>query len=702
LVRKEVKIGLARQISIGQVRNIGIMAHIDAGKTTTTERVLYYTGLTHRIGEVHDGEATMDWMQQEKERGITITSAATTCSWNSCLINIIDTPGHVDFTIEVERSLRVLDGAIGIFCAVGGVQPQSEAVWRQADHYKVPRISFINKMDRMGADFYRVLVQLRDKLGARPVPLQIPLGKEDKFAGVIDLVKMKAVVFDESSKGARFSYIPIPDEYLSIAHKYREILLEGLSDIDDNLMEIYLNGDQLDEQRIKDIIRRGTIELSLTPVLCGSAFKNKGIQPLLDAIVDYLPSPKDVGGVKGKTPDGGGDDIRMATDDEAFSALAFKVMNDPYVGQLTFVRVYSGVLHSGDVVYNSNNLKKERIGRLVRMYANRREDTSAIYAGDIAAILGLKNTITGQSLCDHKSPVILESMDFPEPVISIAIEPKSKADHERLGVALSRLAIEDPSFKVYSDADTGDTLISGMGELHLEVIVDRLTREFNVEANIGTPHVAYKETITRGADSNVKYAKQTGGHGQYAHVMLKVEPMAAGSGFEFENRITGGVIPREYIPAVKKGIEAAAALGPVAGYPVVDVRAILHDGSYHEVDSSELAFKVAGAMAFKDALKKACPVLLEPIMDVEVVSPEVYIGNIISDISSRRGTILGMDTHRDVRVVAAQVPLVEMFSYATILRSISQGRAMYTMQVSYYEHVPVNISEKLKVLKGRR
>lgn len=699
---KEVRIGLERQNFIRQVRNIGIIAHIDAGKTTTTERALYYTGLTHRIGEVHDGEATMDWMQQEKERGITITSAATTCFWNDHLINIIDTPGHVDFTIEVERSLRVLDGAIGIFCAVGGVQPQSEAVWRQADHYKVPRISFINKMDRMGADFHHVLAQLRDKLGARPVPLQIPLGKEDKFAGVIDLIKMKAIVFDESSNGAKFSCIPIPDEYSSIAHKYRDILLEGLSDIDDNLMEIYLSGAHIDEQFIKDIIRRGTIELSLTPVLCGSAFKNKGIQPLLDAVVDYLPSPKDVGGVKGKTPDGGGDDIRMPTDDEAFSALAFKVMNDPYVGQLTFIRVYSGVLHSGDAIYNSNNLKKERIGRLVRMYANKREDVDAIYAGDIAAILGLKNTITGQSLSDHKRPIVLESMDFPDPVISIAIEPKSKADHERLGMALSRLAIEDPSFKVYSDTDTGDTLISGMGELHLEVIVDRLTREFNVEANIGTPQVAYKETITRGADANVKYAKQTGGHGQYAHVVLKIEPMAAGSGFEFVNRITGGDIPREYIPAVKKGIEAAAALGPVAGYPVVDVRAILYDGSYHEVDSSELAFKVAGAMAFKDALKKASPILLEPIMDVEVVSPEVYIGNIISDISSRRGKILGMDTHRDVRVVAAQVPLAEMFGYATILRSISQGRATYTMQVSYYEHVPVNISENLKVLRGRR
>ncbi|MCD6570084.1 MAG: elongation factor G, partial [Deltaproteobacteria bacterium] len=691
---------MARKTSIDQLRNIGIIAHIDAGKTTATERVLYYTGLTRKIGEVHDGQATMDWMEQEKERGITITSASTTCSWNNHLINIIDTPGHVDFTIEVERSLRVLDGAIGIFCAVGGVQPQSETVWRQADRYKVPRISFINKMDRSGADFYSVLDQLRDKLGANPIPVQIPLGKEDKFTGVIDLIRMKATLFDESSRGAKFSCIPIPDEYLSTATRYRERLLEGLSDIDDNLMEAYLGGKELDEQVIKEALRKGTIDLKLTPVLCGSAFKNKGIQPLLDAIVDYLPSPVDVGGVRGKTLDGK-DAIRRPSDDEPFSGIAFKVMNDPYVGQLTFIRVYSGVLHSGDVVYNSSNGKKERIGRLVRMYASKREDIKAIYAGDIAAGLGLKNTITGQSLCDLERPIVLESMDFPEPVISIAIEPKSKADHERLGMALSRLALEDPSFKVYSDTDTGDTLISGMGELHLEIIVDRLTREFNVEANIGRPQVAYKETVTKSANSNTKYVKQTGGHGQYAHVVLKVEPMTAGSGFEFVDRITGGAIPKEYIPAVRKGIKEAMDFGPVAGYPVVDVRVILYDGSYHEVDSSDLAFKVAGAMAFKDAIKKAFPRVLEPIMDVEVVSPERYIGDIIGDISVRRGKVLGMDIRKDIRVVAAQVPLAQMFGYATTLRSISQGRATHTMQISYYEHMPINISEKLEILRGR-
>jgi len=675
------------------------MAHIDAGKTTTTERILYYTGKSYKIGEVHDGQATMDWMEQEKERGITITSAATSCSWNDHIINIIDTPGHVDFTIEVERSLRVLDGTVGVFCAVGGVQPQSETVWRQAQRYQVPRIAFVNKMDRVGANFFNVVSELQNKLSANPVALQIPIGQEESFAGVIDLVDMNAVIYDDTTKGSSFEMAPIPDEYADLASSYREKLVESLCDVDESIMDDFLNGKDIDKSRIREAIKKGTLSLTLTPVMCGSAFKNKGVQPLLDAIVQYLPSPLEAGKVIGK--DENTQEItRIPSDEEPFAALAFKVMNDPYVGQLTFVRVYSGVINVGDTVYNSTTGKKERMGRLVRMFADKREEIKTLFAGEIAAVLGLKNTITGHSLCDPANPVILESMDFPEPVISIAIEPKSKTDQEKLSGGLSRLSMEDPSFRVHTDKDTGDTLISGMGELHLEIIVDRLRREFGVEANIGKPQVAYTESITRNADENLKYAKQSGGHGQFAHILIRVEPAESGVGLDFVNEISQGVIPKEYIPAVKKGVEEAMLTGPCAGYPVVDVRVVLYDGSFHEVDSSEMSFKIAGSMAMKNVLKKAGPIMLEPIMDVEVVSPVDYIGDVISDLSSRRGKVLGMDTRADVRVIASQVPLAEMFGYSTTLRSLSQGRATYTMQVSHYESVPTSISDHLKVSRG--
>jgi len=688
-----------RQVPIGKLRNIGIMAHIDAGKTTTTERILYYTGKSYKIGEVHDGQATMDWMEQEKERGITITSAATSCSWNDHIINIIDTPGHVDFTIEVERSLRVLDGTVGVFCAVGGVQPQSETVWRQAQRYQVPRIAFVNKMDRVGANFFNVVSELQNKLSANPVALQIPIGQEESFAGVIDLVDMNAVIYDDTTKGSSFEMAPIPDEYADLASSYREKLVESLCDVDESIMDDFLNGKDIDKSRIREAIKKGTLSLTLTPVMCGSAFKNKGVQPLLDAIVQYLPSPLEAGKVIGK--DENTQEItRIPSDEEPFAALAFKVMNDPYVGQLTFVRVYSGVINVGDTVYNSTTGKKERMGRLVRMFADKREEIKTLFAGEIAAVLGLKNTITGHSLCDPANPVILESMDFPEPVISIAIEPKSKTDQEKLSGGLSRLSMEDPSFRVHTDKDTGDTLISGMGELHLEIIVDRLRREFGVEANIGKPQVAYTESITRNADENLKYAKQSGGHGQFAHILIRVEPAESGVGLDFVNEISQGVIPKEYIPAVKKGVEEAMLTGPCAGYPVVDVRVVLYDGSFHEVDSSEMSFKIAGSMAMKNVLKKAGPIMLEPIMDVEVVSPVDYIGDVISDLSSRRGKVLGMDTRADVRVIASQVPLAEMFGYSTTLRSLSQGRATYTMQVSHYESVPTSISDHLKVSRG--
>ena len=687
------------EVPIDKIRNIGIMAHIDAGKTTVTERILYYTGMTYKMGEVHDGQATMDWMEQEKERGITITAAATTCNWKGNMINIIDTPGHVDFTIEVERSLRVLDGAIAVFCAVGGVQPQSETVWRQAQRYAVPRIAFVNKMDRVGADFFSVMDQMKNKLGANPVALQIPYGKEDKFYGIVDLIEMNAIRFNEESKGTKYDTMPFPDELKDTVNEYREKLLNAVSDIDDEIMMSYLNGECIDSESIREAIRKGTLDLAFTPVLCGAAFKNKGIQPLLDAVVEFLPSPKDKGIIHGKT-ESGDDTIRKPDNNDAFSALAFKVMNDPYVGQLTYIRSYSGVLNSGDMVYNSSTGRKERIGRLVRMFADKREDIKTLNAGDIAAILGLKGTITGHSLCDRTKPIILEAMEFPEPVIAIAIEPKSKADQEKLGVALSRLGVEDPSFRVHVDPDMGDTIISGMGELHLEIIVDRLKREFGVEANVGKPQVSYKETITKTIDEDCKYAKQTGGHGQFAHVLIKSEPLEAGGGYVFVNAITGGTIPKEYIPAIKKGVEEALNVGPCAGYPMVDLKVTLYDGSYHEVDSSEMAFKIAASMALKNAVKKGAPIMLEPVMDVEVVSPDDYIGDLISDLSSRRGKILGMDTRSDVRVIAAQVPLAEMFGYATSVRSLSQGRATFTMQVSHYEPVPGNISENLKTGRG--
>jgi len=677
-----------------KVRNIGIMAHIDAGKTTTTERILYYTGVTYKIGEVHEGTAVMDWMVQEQERGITITSAATTCFWREHRINIIDTPGHVDFTIEVERALRVLDGAVAVFDAAAGVEPQSETVWRQANKYRVPRIAFMNKMDKMGADFFMSIDSMVDRLGANPVAVQIPIGAEETFRGPIDLVKMRAFYFDDETLGAKFVEDEIPDEYRAQAEEYREKMIEALADVDENIMEKYLNGEDITEEEIKKALRQGTLEMKITPVLCGSAFKNKGVQLLLDAIVDYLPSPLDIPPVKGKTPDGQ-EAERKASDDEPFSALAFKVMTDPYVGQLTYIRVYSGVMTAGSYVYNITKDKKERIGRLLKMHANKREEIKEIRAGDIAAAVGLKYTLTGDTLCDESNPIILEAMEFPEPVISIAIEPKTKADQEKLSAALAKLAQEDPSFRVTFDEETGQTLISGMGELHLEIIVDRLIREFKVGANVGKPQVAYRETIKVPAKAEGKFIRQTGGRGQYGHVLIDVEPLEKGKGFEFVNKIVGGVIPKEYIPAVEKGIKEAMESGILAGYPVVDVRVTLYDGSYHEVDSSEMAFKIAGSMAFKDACQKANPVLLEPIMAVEVVTPEDYMGDVIGDLNSRRGKVQSMEKRGNSQVIRAEVPLSEMFGYATDLRSKTQGRATYTMQFSHYEEVPKNIAEAI-------
>ncbi len=677
-----------------KVRNIGIMAHIDAGKTTTTERILYYTGVTYKIGEVHEGTAVMDWMVQEQERGITITSAATTCFWREHRINIIDTPGHVDFTIEVERALRVLDGAVAVFDAAAGVEPQSETVWRQANKYRVPRIAFMNKMDKMGADFFMSVNSMVERLGANPVPVQIPIGAEETFRGPIDLVKMRAFYFDDETLGAKFVEDEIPDEYRAQAEEYREKMLEALADVDENIMEKYLNGEDITEEEIKKALRQGTLEMKITPVLCGSAFKNKGVQLLLDAIVDYLPSPIDIPPVKGKTPDGQ-DAERKASDDEPFAALAFKVMTDPYVGQLTYIRVYSGVMTAGSYVYNITKDKKERIGRLLKMHANKREEIKEIRAGDIAAAVGLKYTLTGDTLCDESNPIILEAMEFPEPVISIAIEPKTKADQEKLSAALAKLAQEDPSFRVTFDEETGQTLISGMGELHLEIIVDRLIREFKVGANVGKPQVAYRETIKKPAKAEGKFIRQTGGRGQYGHVLIDVEPLEKGKGFEFVNKIVGGVIPKEYIPAVEKGIKEAMESGILAGYPVVDVKVTLYDGSYHEVDSSEMAFKIAGSMAFKDACQKANPVLLEPIMAVEVVTPEDYMGDVIGDLNSRRGKVQSMEKRGNSQVIRAEVPLSEMFGYATDLRSKTQGRATYTMQFSHYEEVPKNIADTI-------
>ncbi|RMG00687.1 MAG: elongation factor G [Nitrospirae bacterium] len=668
------------------------MAHIDAGKTTTTERILYYTGVTYKMGEVHDGTAVMDWMVQEQERGITITSAATTCSWRDHRINIIDTPGHVDFTIEVERALRVLDGAVAVFDAAAGVEPQSETVWRQANKYGVPRIAFMNKMDKMGADFFMSVDSMVERLGATPVPVQIPIGAEENFRGPIDIVKMRAFYFDDETLGAKFVEDEIPEEYRAQAEEYREKLLEALSDVDEAIMEKYLNGEEIPEDELRAAIRKGTVEMKITPVLCGSSFKNKGVQLLLDAIVDYLPSPLDVPPVEGTTPDG---EVvqRVSSDDEPFAALAFKVMTDPYVGQLTYLRVYSGVLDAGSYVLNSTKGKKERIGRLLKMHANKREEIKAVRAGDIAAAVGLKYTLTGDTLCDESSPVILEAMEFPEPVISIAIEPKTKADQEKLSQALMKLAQEDPSFRVSHDEETGQTIISGMGELHLDIIVDRLLREFKVGANVGKPQVAYRETITTSSKAEGKFVRQTGGRGQYGHVYLEIEPLEKGGGFEFENKIVGGAIPREYIPAVEKGVREAMDAGILAGYPVVDVKVTLYDGSYHEVDSSEMAFKIAGSMGFKEAAKKAKPALLEPIMQVEVVTPEDYMGDVIGDLNSRRGKVQSMEKRGNTQVVRALVPLSEMFGYATDLRSKTQGRATYTMQFSHYEEVPKNIAE---------
>jgi elongation factor G len=669
------------------------MAHIDAGKTTTTERILYYTGVTYKIGEVHEGTAVMDWMVQEQERGITITSAATTCSWKGHRINIIDTPGHVDFTVEVERSLRVLDGAVAVFDAVAGVEPQSETVWRQANKYGVPRIAFMNKMDRVGADFFMAVDTMVEKLGARPVPVQIPIGSEDKLRGSIDLVTMRAFFFDDETLGAKYVEADIPEEYIVKVKEYREKLLEAIADVDENIMEKYLSGEEISVNEIKSALRKGTVEMKFTPVLCGSAFKNKGVQLLLDAIVDYLPSPLEIPPVTGVRPSDGAEVERRASDDEPFAALAFKIMTDPFVGQLTFVRVYSGVLSAGSYVYNSTKDVKERIGRLLKMHANKREEIKEVRAGDIAAIVGLKSTLTGDTLCDENNPVILESIQFPEPVISVAIEPKTKADQEKLSVSLAKLAQEDPSFKVSYDEETGQTIISGMGELHLEIIVDRLMREFKVGANVGKPQVAYKETIKRSAKVEGKFVRQSGGRGQYGHVWIDVEPLERGKGFEFVNKIVGGAIPREYIPAVEKGVKEAMEGGVLAGYPVVDVKATLFDGSYHEVDSSEMAFKIAGSMAFKEGAKKAQITLLEPIMSVEVVTPEEYMGDVIGDLNSRRGKIQSMEKRGSAQVIKAMVPLSEMFGYATDLRSKTQGRATYTMQFSHYEDVPKGIMD---------
>jgi len=678
-----------------KTRNIGIMAHIDAGKTTTTERILYYTGVTYKIGEVHEGTAVMDWMVQEQERGITITSAATTCSWRDHRINIIDTPGHVDFTIEVERSLRVLDGAVAAFDAVAGVEPQSETVWRQANKYHVPRIAFMNKMDRVGADFFMSVKSMIDRLGAKPVPIQVPIGAEDKFRGSIDLVRMKAIYFDDETLGAKYVEDDVPDGLMPQARENREKMLEALADVDEELMEKFLGGEVVTEEEIKRAIRKGTIEMEITPVICGSAFKNKGVQLLLDAIVDYLPSPLDIPPVTGINTQNDAETVRKVDDKEPFAALAFKVMTDPYVGQLTFMRAYSGVLSAGSYVYNSSKDSRERIGRLLRMHANKREEVKEACAGDIVAAVGLKNTLTGDTLCDEKSPIILESIEFPDPVISVAIEPKTKADQEKLSQSLTKLAQEDPSFRVSFNEETGQTIISGMGELHLEIIVDRLLREFKVGANVGKPQVAYKETIKVPAKAEGKFVRQSGGRGQYGHVYIEIEPLEVGKGFEFVNKIVGGTIPREYVPAVEKGMKEAMDTGVLAGYPVVDVKATLYDGSYHEVDSSEMAFKIAGSMAFKDAAKKARPVILEPIMNVEVVTPDEYMGDVMGDLNSRRGKIQSMEKRGNAQVIRAEVPLAEMFGYATDLRSKTQGRATYTMQFSHYEDVPKGIADAI-------
>jgi elongation factor G len=683
-----------RKYSLENTRNIGIMAHIDAGKTTTTERILYYTGKTHKIGEVHEGAAVMDWMAQEQERGITITSAATTVAWRDTQINIIDTPGHVDFTMEVERSLRVLDGAIALFCSVGGVEPQSETVWRQADKYGIPRIAFVNKMDRIGADFFRGLEMMVDRLGANPVALQIPIGREAEFRGIIDLIEMNAIIYLDEL-GTDFEITDIPDEHKELADEYRLRLVEAIADHDDHLLEAYLEGEAITAQHMREVIRRATLDISITPVMCGSAFKNKGVQPLMDAIVDFLPSPLDVPAVTGIKPKGE-QVTRQTADDAPFSALAFKVAVDPYVGKLTYFRVYSGTLKAGSYVYNSSKDKRERISRILQMHANHREDREEIYAGELAAAVGLKNTGTGDTLCDQSKPVILESMEFPEPVIMVAIEPKTKADEEKLGNSLQRLAEEDPTFRVHTDEETGQTIIAGMGELHLEIIVDRLVREFGVDANVGRPQVAYRETITRPVHKvEGRFVRQTGGRGQYGHVLIDMAPNEPGGGYEFESRIMGGVVPRDYIPAVDDGIQEAMSTGVIAGYPMVDIKVSLIDGSYHEVDSSDMAFKIAGSLAFKNAAQKAKPALLEPMMAVEVVTPADFMGDVMGDINSRRGHIDGMEPRGNAQVISATVPLSTMFGYATDLRSTTQGRATYTMQFKHYAEVPASIAQEI-------
>jgi elongation factor G len=684
------------QYPLDKVRNIGIMAHIDAGKTTTTERVLYYTGRSYKIGEVHEGTATMDWMVQEQERGITITAAATTCFWQDCRINIIDTPGHVDFTMEVERSLRVLDGAIAILDAVSGVEPQTETVWRQADKYKVPRIVYVNKMDRVGADYYRCLTMLKERLGAHPVPIQIPIGREDQFRGIVNLIEEVAYVWpDDSNLGASYETVEVPADLREQVKEYREKMIEGLAEVDDHLMEKYLGGEKISPEEIRAAVRAGTISMTIFPVICGASFKNKGVQPMLDCVVDYLPSPLDVPPITGVNPETGEPDTRPPDPKVPFSALAFKIMNDKFVGQLVFVRVYSGTLEAGSGVYNSTRDRKERVGRLVRMHANDREDIESIEAGDIAAVVGLKDTRTGDTLCDPNKPIVLESMDFPIPVIAVAIEPKTKADEEKLGLSLARLALEDPTFKVNVDPETNQTLIHGMGELHLEIIVDRLLREFRVEANVGKPQVAYRETVRQKAEAQGRFVRQTGGRGQYGDVWLEIEPAAVGTGVVFENKLKGPAIPREYVPAVEKGIKEAAETGVLAGYPMVDIKVSLTDGSYHEVDSSEMAFKIAASMGFKEGVRKAKPVLLEPVMDVEVVCPEEYMGAVVGDLNSRRGRIASMEGRAGAQVIRASVPLGQMFGYATDVRSMTQGRATYTMQFARYEEVPRNIAEEI-------
>ena len=692
---------MARKVSLENTRNIGIMAHIDAGKTTTTERILYYTGVNYKIGETHDGTATMDWMAQEQERGITITSAATTCYWKGSKnqfpqtrLNIIDTPGHVDFTVEVERSLRVLDGSVTVLCAKGGVEPQSETVWRQADNYKVPRMIYVNKMDIMGADFYNVLHMIHDRLKCNAVPIQLPIGSEDTFKGIIDLVEMDAdIYYDELGKDMRVE--EIPEDMLELAQEYRTKLVDACADLNDEIKELALEEKSVPQDLIRKTIRQATIDNKMVPVTCGTSYKNKGVQKLLDAIVDYMPSPVDIPAIDGVNPDTGEEDVRHADDNAPFSGLAFKIATDPFVGRLSFVRVYSGILNTGTAVLNSTKHQRERIGRILQMHANHREDIECCYAGDICAVIGLKNTTTGDTLCDEKAPIILESMEFPEPVIRVAIEPKTKAGQEKMGIALMKLAEEDPTFKTYTDEETGQTIIAGMGELHLEIIVDRLLREYKVEANVGAPQVAYKETITKAVDQDTKYARQSGGKGQYGHVKIHVEPNESGKGYEFVNALVGGAIPKEYVPAIDAGIQGAMLSGVLAGYPVVDVKVTLYDGSYHEVDSSEMAFKIAGSMAFKEACQKAGPTLLEPIMKVCVIVPDEYMGDVIGDLNSRRGQIQGFEARSGAQQIDAFVPLAEMFGYATDLRSCTQGRGQYTMEPAHYIEIPKNIQEKI-------